>query len=70
MGFINCMTDCINLVLTPPTPTNMVLKVLLNQHKQGFRDGNANMWECSEGAGEENVGDNYSSKTGGGQRAL
>lgn len=41
---------------SPPTPTDMVFKVLLNQHKQAFGDGNTNMWECADGAGEENVG--------------
>lgn len=37
MGFISRMTNCINFVLTPATPTNTLFKVLLNQHKQALK---------------------------------
>ena len=64
MNFISCMTNCINFRLTHATPTNMLFKVLLNEHKQALMDddGTISMQECTEGADKENVG-GYSAKT-------
>lgn len=62
MGFISCMTNSINFVLTPATPTNTLFKVLLNQHKKAPRDENLSIPECTEGVDKKNAG-RYNSKT-------